>query len=140
MRIATIALFASTIMFFTSCESTDGTETNTERFYSSPWEVSVHRTHLAVGSTPAADENFSGNAILEKSGSLTFDITSLNDHMYQWWGYSWSTDHFYMNWEPCIDWHMNEDSDSLFLNYNHYDFDPNSGNSFYWDYELIMTK
>ena len=63
MRIATIALFASTLMFFTSCESNDGTETNTERFYSSPWEVSVHRTHLAVGSTPAADENFSGNAI-----------------------------------------------------------------------------
>ena len=140
MKKAIVALFAFTVVSFTSCESNTDSETNTERFYASPWEVSLHRTHLAVGSTPAADESFTGNATLEKSGSLFYDMGSLNDHMYQSWSYSWSTDHFFMNWEPCIDWHMNETSDSLFLHYNHYDFDPNSGNSFYWDYEVIMTK
>jgi len=28
----------------------------------------------------------------------------------------------------------------MYLQYNHYDYDPNTGNSFYWLYELEMTR
>ena len=128
------------MLVFSSCETTPSTNTDTERFYQSSWNVEMNRSHNAVGTLPAADEDHTGTATLTKSGSFTYDIAALNNHMYQYWGYSWSTDHFYMNWEPCIDWHMNEAEDSLFLHYNHYDYDPSSGNSFYWDYKVVLTK
>ena len=135
-----LVLFVFALGLFASCEPGESTDTNTERFYSSPWNVEINRTHNAVGTLPAADEDHSGTATLDKSGSFQYDISALNDHMYQYWGYSWSTDQFYMNWSPCLDWYINEEADSMYLNYDHYDYDPNSGNSFYWNYSVFMTK
>ena len=135
-----LVLFVFALGLFTSCEPRESTNTNTERFYSSPWNVEVNRTHNAVGTLAAADEDHSGTATLDKGGSFLYDISALNDHMYQYWGYSWSTDQFYMNWNPCLDWYINEEADSMYLNYDHYDYDPNSGNSFYWNYSVYMTK
>ena len=81
-----------------------------------------------------------GTLTLAKHGSATFDVSMLSDHMYQQWGYSWTTDEFYMNWAPCLEWYINEAEDSMHLNYDYQDYDPNSGNSFYWNYDLILTR
>jgi hypothetical protein len=45
-----------------------------------------------------------------------------------------------MNWAPCLEWYINEAEDSMYLNYDYQDYDPNSGNSFYWNYDLILTR
>ena len=123
-----------------SCEPQEPTVTNTERFYRSGWNIEVHREHAAVGQLPAADEDYSTTCTLEKGGRFILNENALNDHMYQYWQYSWSTDQFFMNWEQCLNWHINAAEDSMYLQYNHYDYDPNTGNSFYWLYELEMTK
>jgi len=123
-----------------SCEPQEPTVTNTERFYRSGWNVDVHREHAAIGQLPAADEDYSTTCTLTKGGQFTINENALNDHMYQSWGYSWSTDQFFMNWEQCVNWHINAAEDSMYLQYNHYDYDPNTGNSFYWLYELEMTR
>jgi len=102
--------------------------------------VEVHREHAAVGQLPAADEDYTTTCTLTKGGQFIINENALNDHMYQYWGYSWSTDQFFMNWELCVNWHINEAEDSMYLQYNHYDYDPNTGNSFYWLYELEMTR
>jgi hypothetical protein len=135
-----LVLFVLTLGVFASCKPREATDTNTERFYSSPWNVELNRTHNAVGTLAAANEDHSGTVTLDKGGSFQYNISALNDHMYQYWGYSWSTDQFYMNWNPCLDWYINEEADSMYLNYDHYDYDPNSGNSFYWNYSVYMTK
>lgn len=135
-----LVLFVFALGLFASCEPGESTETNTERFYSAPWNVEIKRTHNAVGTLAAADEDHNGTVTLDKGGSALYNISALNDHMYQWWGYSWSTDQFYMNWSPCLEWYINEEADSMYLNYDHYDYDPNSGNSFYWNYSVYMTK
>ena len=135
-----ILLLVALSLGFISCETNEPQDVNTERFYSSPWNVELKRSHGAVGTTPAAEEDHMGNVTLNKMGSMTFDITALNDHMHQNWSYSWSTDQFFMNWSPCLEWYINEDSDSMFINYDHYDYDVNSGNSFYWNYSVHMTK
>ena len=135
-----IVLFVLALGTLASCETREPTVTNTERFYSSPWNVELNRTHNAVGTLAAANEDHSGTANFEKGGSLLYSMSALNDHMYQYWGYSWSTDQFYMNWNPCLDWYINEEADSMYLNYDHYDYDPNSGNSFYWNYSVYLTK
>jgi hypothetical protein len=130
----------STLVVLASCETVEPTDTNTERFYRSGWNVELHREHGAVGALSAANQDMSTTANLDKSGRFTLASNALNDHMYQSWGYSWSTDQFFMNWEPCLEWFINEAEDSMYLKYNHYDYDPNSGNSFYWLYELEMTR
>jgi hypothetical protein len=135
-----LVLFVFALGLFASCEPGESTETNTERFYRTPWNVEINRTHNAVGTLAAADEDHSGKVTLAKGGDFLYNISALNDHKYQWWGYSWSTDQFYMNWSPCLDWYINEEADSMYLNYDHYDYDPNSGNSFYWNYSVYMTK
>ena len=123
-----------------SCETTEPQYVDTEGFYNSPWNVELKRTHGAIGLTPAAEEDHNGGVALDKMGSMTFDIAALNDHMYQNWGYSWSTDQFFMNWSPCLEWYINEDADSMFINYDHHDYDVNYGNYFYWSYSVHMTK
>ena len=128
------------IVLFASCETQTTTETNTERFYKAPWNVALNRSHDAVGQLSAANEDHSGTLTLAKHGSATFDVSMLSDHMYQQWGYSWTTDEFYMNWAPCLEWYINEAEDSMHLNYDYQDYDPNSGNSFYWNYVLILTR
>ena len=134
-------LFVFAIGFIlSSCETTEPQNVNTERFYSSPWNVELKRTHGAIGLTPAAEEDHNGCVTLDKMGSMTFDIAALNDHRHQNWGYSWSTDQFFMNWSPCLEWYINEGADSMFINYDHHDYDVNTGNSFYWNYSVHMTK
>jgi len=135
------------LLFFTfaaalllSCEPQEPTNTNTERFYRSGWDIEVHREHEAVGQLLAADEDYSTTCTLTKIGDFLINENALNSHMYQYWGYSWSTDQFYMNWEPCLNWYINEAEDSMYLQYNYLDYDPNTGNSFYWLYELEMTR
>ncbi|MDG1535513.1 MAG: hypothetical protein P8Q38_07030 [Schleiferiaceae bacterium] len=128
------------VILFASCETQSPTETNTERFYKAPWNVALNRSHGAVGQVSAANEDHSGSLTLSKQGWATFDISLLSDHMHQQWGYSWSTDEFFMNWAPCLEWYINEAEDSMYLNYDHQDYDPNSGNSFYWNYDLILTR
>ena len=135
-----ILLFLPLVALLASCETESTTETNTERFYKAPWNVALNRSHGALGQLPAANENHNGILTLAKHGSAGFDISMLSDHMYQQWGYSWSTDEFYMNWVPCLEWYINEAEDSMYLNYDHQDYDPNSGNSFYWNYDLILTR
>ena len=135
-----ILLFLPLVALLASCETESTTETNTERFYKAPWNVALNRSHGALGQLPAANENHNGILTLAKHGSARFDISMLSDHMYQQWGYSWSTDEFYMNWAPCLEWYINEAEDSMYLNYDHQDYDPNSGNSFYWNYDLILTR
>ncbi|MCH1406242.1 MAG: hypothetical protein L7U67_03095 [Schleiferiaceae bacterium] len=135
-----ILLFLPLVALLASCETESTTETNTERFYKAPWNVALNRSHGALGQLPAANENHNGILTLAKHGSAGFDISMLSDHMYQQWGYSWSTDEFYMNWEPCLEWYINEAEDSMYLNYDYQDYDPNSGNSFYWNYDLILTR
>ena len=120
-----ILLFLPLVALLASCESESTTETNTERFYKAPWNVALNRSHGALGQLPAANENHNGILTLAKHGSAGFDISMLSDHMYQQWGYSWSTDEFYMNWEPCLEWYINEAEDSMYLNYDHQDYDPN---------------
>ena len=128
------------VMLLASCETTEPTDVDTERFYSTPWDVDVNRTHGEVGALPAADEDYSGTVTLSKSGSMTFSMSGLSDHQYQYWGYSWSTDAFYMNWSPCLEWHINEAADSMYLNYDYQSYDPTTQNSFYWNYSVYMTK
>lgn len=135
-----ILLFAVALGILSSCETQEPVDVNTERFYSSAWNVDITRAHNAVGTLPAAEEDHTGTVTLDKGGSFQYSMADLNDHMYQWWGYSWSTDQFYMNWSPCLDWYINEAADSMYLNYDHYDYDPNTGNSFYWNYSVYMTK
>jgi len=130
----------SMLLVFASCEPTESTDTNTERFYRSGWNVELHREHAAVGQLAAADEDYTTTCTLTKGGQFIINENALNDHMYQYWGYSWSTDQFFMNWEQCVNWHINEAEDSMYLQYNHYDYDPNTGNSFYWLYEMEMTR
>lgn len=122
-----------------SCE-TETTNTDTERFYRDPWKVELNRSHGALGTLPAASEDMSGNAVLTKNGGLNYDMSLLNHHMHQYWSYSWSTDNFFMNWEPCIEWYINEEADSMYLRYNYQDYDPNTQNSFYWDYKVHFTR
>ncbi len=135
-----IALLALVSVAFTSCETGASTETNTERFYASAWNVDIERSHPEVGAVPAAEELHSCVAELSKNGSFYMPVDSLRHHSNQHWGYSWSTDHFYMNWSPCIEWHINEASDSMYLYYQYEDYDANTGVNFYWDYKLYMTK
>ncbi len=135
-----IFFFILTFGLLTSCEPRESTDTNTERFYSSPWNVELNRAHNGVGMLPAADENHSGTVNLDKGGSFEYSMEDLNTHMYQWWGYSWSTDQFYMNWAPCLEWYINANEDSMYLNYDYSDYDPNTGNSFYWNYSVHLTK
>lgn len=124
-----------------ACQTSSQTDPDTERFYATPWETTVHRTHDEItGVLAAADETFETTATLTKSGTFNMTASTLGNHMDQSWSYSWSTDEFYMNWEPCISWYINEESDSMYLNYNMYDYDPNSGYSFVWEYELFMVK
>ena len=85
------------VMLLASCETTEPTDVDTERFYSIPWDVDVNRTHGEVGALPAADEVYSGTVTLSKNGSMTFSMSGLSDHQYQYWGSSRSTDAFYMN-------------------------------------------
>ena len=112
-----------------SCETTEPQNVNTERFYSSSWNVELKRTHGALDLL-LQQKKITTVVSHDKMGSMTFDIVALNDHMYQNWGYSWSTDQFFMNWSPCLEWYINEDADSMFLNYDHHDYDVNSGNLF----------
>ena len=135
-----LLFFTFAVVLLLSCEPQEPVVTNTERFYRSGWNVEVHREHAAVGQLPAADEDYSTTCLLAKDGQFIINENALNDHMYQYWGYSWSTDQFFMNWEQCLNWHINEAEDSMYLQYNHYDYDPNTGNSFYWLYELEMTR
>lgn len=135
-----LLLFTFAAALLLSCEPQEPTNTNTERFYRSGWNVQLHREHTAIGQLPAADEDYSTTCTLMKNGDFLIDENSLNNHMYQYWGYSWSTDQFYMNWEPCLNWRINEAEDSMYLQYNHLDYDPNTGNTFYWLYELEMTR
>lgn len=128
------------VILFTSCETQPPTETNTERFYKATWNAELNRSHGVVGQVSAANEDHNGTLILSKQGGATFDISLLSDHMYQIWSYSWSTDQFYMNWAPCLEWYINEAEDSMYLNYDYQDYDPNSGSSFYWNYDLILTR
>ena len=100
----------------------------------------MNRSHGAVGQVSAANEDHNGTLTLSKQGMATFDISLLSDHMHQTWGYSWSTDEFFMNWAPCLEWYINEAEDSMYINYDYQDYDPNSGNSFYWNYDLILTR
>jgi len=135
-----LILYVLALGLFVSCEPSENTETNTERFYSSPWDVELNRSHNAVGTLAAASEDHSGTVTLDKGGSFQYNVAGLNDHKYQYWSYSWSTDQFFMNWNPCLDWYINEEADSMYLNYDYQDYDPNSGNSFYWNYSVYLTK
>ena len=135
-----IFLLLPFVVLLVSCETGTATDANTERFYKTPWNVELNRSHGAVGQLSAVNEDHSGKLTLAKHGSATFDVSMLSDHMHQQWGYSWTTDEFYMNWSPCLDWYINEAEDSMYLNYDHQDYDPNSGNSFYWNYDLILTR
>ena len=103
------------VVLFASCETQTPTETNTERFYKAPWNVALNRSHGAVGQVSAANEDHNGTLTLSKQGMATFDISLLSDHMHQTWGYSWSTDEFFMNWAPCLEWYINEAEDSCLL-------------------------
>ena len=87
---------AATVLL--SCEPQESTNTNTERFYRSGWNIEVHREHAAVGQLAAVDEDYSTTCVLYKDGRFTINENALNDHMYQYWGYSWSTDQFFRNW------------------------------------------
>jgi ABC-type uncharacterized transport system auxiliary subunit len=58
--------FAAALLL--SCEPQESTNTNTERFYRSGWNVEVHREHAAVGQLPAADEDYSTTCLLAKDG------------------------------------------------------------------------
>jgi hypothetical protein len=139
-RIFLVLFSALTII---SCESSS-TNPDTERFYSSPWNTTVHRSHGEVatgtGTIPAADETFTTTATLEKNGGFNMTASVLGYHMNQTWSYSWSTDMFFMNWEPCTDWYINDENDSMYLEYYYYDYDPSTGASFDWAYELTMVK
>ena len=128
------------VVLFASCETQTPTETNTERFYKALWNVSLNRSHGAVGQVSAANEDHNGTLTLSKQGMATFDRSILSDHMHQTWDYSWSTDEFFMNCAPCLEWYINEAEDSMYINYDYQDYDPNSGNSFYWNYDLILTR
>jgi hypothetical protein len=125
-----------------SCEPSQAGSPDTERFYSNGgvWQAKVHRSHNAIGSTPQADENYETEITISKGGDFFINETALGYHMYQYWAYSWSTDAFYMNWDPCLHWYINETSDSMYMDYHFNDYDPNTGNSFYWLYEIEMTR
>jgi len=125
---------------FTSCDTGSSTETNTERFYATPWNIELDRSHPTVGSVLPAQEHYECTATLTKDGTFYIPVDSLRHHRYQHWSYSWSTDHFYMNWSPCIEWYMNEAEDSMYLHYMFDDYDATTGVEFSWDYELYMTK
>ena len=65
-------LFVFAIGFIlSSCETTEPQNVNTERFYNSPWNVELKRTHGAIGLTPAAEEDHDGCVTLDKMGSMT---------------------------------------------------------------------
>ena len=135
-----LLFFASAAVMLLSCEPLESTNTNTERFYRSDWNVELHREHLAVGQLPAADEDYTTTCTLTKNGDFLINEITLNNHMYQYWGYSWSTDQFYMNWQQCVNWHINTAEDSMYLQYNYQDYEPNTNTIFDWSYELEMTR
>lgn len=137
-NIALLIGFAALI--FTSCDTSDATDVNTERFYTSPWNARVEREHDVVGSVPAQEECYNATVVMSKDGNFKINNDSLGNHQFQHWGYSWSTDQFFMNWAPCTEWSINEAEDSMYLEYQYNDYDDTSGINFYWDYEIYLTR
>ena len=122
-----------------SCDTTQTSEPNTERFYGQVWEGKIVRTRDSISSSlPAAQEEFNTSVGFEKYGSINFFGANLGDHSYQYWSYSWSTDQFFMNMNPVEEWYMSPNEDSLYLKYRYSSWDPMTGVTFDWKYQFLL--
>lgn len=126
-------------MVLTSCDYSS-TETNTERFYESPWSGEVIRYHEPVSTLPAEGDTVVCFVNFDKDGGLTFQDNTFDDHAYQSWQYSWSADKLFFNYTEATEWFMNASNDSLYAKYNYYGYDYLVGIGVDWTYELRLSK